>query len=177
MTTPSEKSYSEKDRRHQYYLLNKESIKQKSHERYMANREKAKQQNIEYRKKHKDRLHNLQREDRKNNPEKYLKRNQRWRSAHREQCAKMTRTNWLRRRYGISPDEWEMIFQAQGNRCAICKSDTPGKQSWHLDHDHSTGRVRGILCHMCNILLGSAVDNCDNLMSAIKYLIANNPNS
>ncbi len=53
--------------------------------------------------------------------------------------------------------------------CAICRTDTPGRQ-WFVDHCHTVNRVRGILCGHCNSVLGYAKDDPAILKSAIKYL-------
>ncbi len=54
--------------------------------------------------------------------------------------------------YGIEPDEWNDMFERQGRCCAICRTTTPGGRfnAWNTDHDHQTGKVRGILCARCN---------------------------
>lgn len=56
---------------------------------------------------------------------------------------------------------------AQNNRCAICLRD---KVRLGVDHDHSTGRVRGLLCHKCNAAIGLLEDSRFRLKSALKYL-------
>jgi len=75
--------------------------------------------------------------------------------------------------YGITPEEFTALLEAQGGRCAICGTETPGgKGGWHLDHDHDTGAIRGLLCHACNIALGYMGDDQDRLEAAIEYLRA-----
>lgn len=77
-----------------------------------------------------------------------------------------------KRRYGITSAEWEVRFKAQGNQCAICRADSPGRNChWHTDHDHASGAVRGILCVACNLMLGYARDNPALLESAREYLM------
>lgn len=80
----------------------------------------------------------------------------------------------LKRLYGISLDSWNSILASQENRCAICKTTTPFGNGWHTDHDHDTGKVRGILCHCCNTMLGYAKDNQNHLLSGISYLVKHN---
>jgi hypothetical protein len=76
--------------------------------------------------------------------------------------------------YGISAAEWDSLFLLQGSKCAICGATEPGgKRGWHGDHDHATNKFRGILCHICNVMLGHARDDSSILASAIEYL--NNP--
>jgi hypothetical protein len=54
----------------------------------------------------------------------------------------------------MTPAEWEAIFQEQGRACAICRATEPRGAGWHTDHSHTSGAVRGILCHDCNVALG-----------------------
>lgn len=63
------------------------------------------------------------------------------------------------------------MLSAQGGTCAICKSPDPkGKGKFHVDHCHSTGRVRGLLCHACNLALGHMHDDPVRLREAALYL-------
>ncbi|MCM4077602.1 endonuclease VII domain-containing protein [Paractinoplanes hotanensis] len=72
----------------------------------------------------------------------------------------------LRARYGIGQVEFDDLLWRQGNVCAICRAPDPQ----HVDHDHRTGAVRGILCFNCNGGLGQFRDNQDYLAGAIEYL-------
>lgn len=78
---------------------------------------------------------------------------------------------YLLREYGLTTEKWNTIFELQGHCCAICGTGTPGpKGFWHTDHCHTSGLVRGILCHNCNLLLGYAKDSEKTLTTAIEYL-------
>jgi len=79
----------------------------------------------------------------------------------------------LKSRYGITLEEYEAMAQKQRNVCAIC--DQPEKDRYKrrlcVDHNHATGEIRGLLCHMCNTGLGKFIDNPVLLNSAAQYLI------
>lgn len=72
----------------------------------------------------------------------------------------------LRRRYGIAVEHYDAMFEEQQGLCAICR-DAPAA---HVDHDHATGRVRGLLCFNCNGALGQFRDRADLMMLAVHYL-------
>jgi hypothetical protein len=72
----------------------------------------------------------------------------------------------LKRRYGIGADDFDRMVAAQGGVCAICGRPDPE----HVDHDHETGEVRGILCFNCNGGLGQFRDDVDALRAAAAYL-------
>jgi len=79
------------------------------------------------------------------------------------------------RDYGITRDEYEAMVARQGGRCAICHENprpVRGCIRLHVDHDHVTGKVRGLLCQLCNLALGKFRDDPRRLMSAIHYLAA-----
>lgn len=79
---------------------------------------------------------------------------------------------WVSRldKYGITKAQFDSLFSAQGSCCAVCKIADPGGKGWHLDHDHRTDKVRGILCSRCNVGLGMFRDNPALLEAAIGYL-------
>lgn len=75
------------------------------------------------------------------------------------------------RAYGLTQERYDEMLAAQDGRCAICRGDTPGgKGGWHVDHDHATDLIRGLLCHHCNIMLGMAHDDPARLRAAATYL-------
>ena len=74
----------------------------------------------------------------------------------------------LRKNYGITLEQWDQMFLDQGSKCAVCKS--ADAQRWHVDHCHTTQRVRGILCSHCNLMIGHAKDNIRTLLTAAEYL-------
>ena len=75
-----------------------------------------------------------------------------------------------KRRYGVTAEQWDRVFEAQGRVCGCCGTDRPskggGKLTWHTDHDHKTRRVRGILCISCNVILGKLGDTSGEVAKA-----------
>ena len=65
---------------------------------------------------------------------------------------KRRRRGWKRR--GIDVAAAEAALQAHDGYCDLCRTGTPGTNGWHVDHDHATGKVRGVLCYRCNTSLG-----------------------
>ena len=76
------------------------------------------------------------------------------------------------RRFGMTLPEYDSLVVAQGGRCAICLKESPGSRynRFAVDHDHKTGKVRGLLCRACNTGLGFFEDDQKLLMSAMRYL-------
>jgi hypothetical protein len=88
-----------------------------------------------------------------------------------KECSdRRTVENGRKRLYGISPEQFEKKLQEQKGVCSICHKPEKGKRSLNIDHDHASGKVRGILCSKCNLLLGYSGDNINILMNAIDYL-------
>jgi hypothetical protein len=79
----------------------------------------------------------------------------------------------LWKKYKLTLQEFDDMFEAQGMRCLICNGvDPKGKGHWHIDHNHITKKVRGILCHHCNIALGHLRDDperCDRAAAYLRY--------
>ena len=81
--------------------------------------------------------------------------------------------NNIKKKFGITAIQYYMMLDAQGGKCAICRGteiDSKRNDRMPVDHCHSTGRVRGILCTKCNRGIGLLGENCDTLRAAIEYL-------
>lgn len=79
--------------------------------------------------------------------------------------------------YKLSLEEVESMLVTQDNGCAICRGNkkiSAKRKDLYIDHCHSTGKVRGMLCSACNSMLGFACDNTDTLRAAIIYLEKSN---
>jgi hypothetical protein len=88
--------------------------------------------------------------------------------AHKHDIARRTRTKRLQKHYGLSDEEYDTLLARQGGACAICRRRLRGRLC--VDHCHSTGLVRGLLCRKCNLGLGCLVDDAASLISAFAYL-------
>lgn len=83
--------------------------------------------------------------------------------------------NKLQYKYGITAENYETLLKEQNYSCAICKTKNPsskrkGSNKFHVDHCHSTGKVRGLLCNSCNTAIGYLNDDETNLVAALRYL-------
>lgn len=74
------------------------------------------------------------------------------------------------RRYGLTVEQYDAIWERQGRRCGICGVTEPTKKGWVIDHCHDTGIVRGILCSRCNVGIGMLGDSEANVAKAGWYL-------
>lgn len=104
--------------------------------------------------KHKDKYNNRRKEYYKKYPEKQ-------------------RTNNLKSHYGITIEQYDELYKKQGGTCAVCgwvPTNIGRYGKLCVDHSHTTNKVRGLLCHKCNLMLGKADDSIDKLQKAIAYL-------
>lgn len=104
-----------------------------------------------------------------------VERNRRYRVANRERVLAIERRSWLKTAYGISVEAYDAMLEAQGGGCAICGATEPGGRTKHfpVDHCHTTGAIRGLLCTKCNRGLGLFNDDTDRMERAVKYLKGN----
>lgn len=78
------------------------------------------------------------------------------------------RDKGLRRRYGISSEQYEEMRERQGGACAVCRQVPEGNLC--VDHSHADGQVRDLLCRSCNSALGLAKENAETLRGLAEYL-------
>lgn len=84
------------------------------------------------------------------------------------------RRTWLKIQYGMTLQDYDAMLAKQGGVCAIHRGPNNINQPFHVDHDHKTGKVRGLLCNNCNTILGHAKDSILVLEAAIRYLEEHN---
>lgn len=83
------------------------------------------------------------------------------------------RANNLKNKHGISMEEYEVMYKKQGGICSICEwvpTNVGRFGKLCVDHCHSTNKLRGLLCHQCNLMIGIAKDKQDILLKGIEYL-------
>lgn len=92
------------------------------------------------------------------------------------EAKKKAREYQLRKKFGLSMADYEAMLLAQGGKCAICQSEHSGRKdrnNFSVDHDHSTGKVRGLLCSGCNTGIGNLRESPAILLRAAEYLRVN----
>jgi hypothetical protein len=96
-----------------------------------------------------------------------------WRKKQREENSEKFRradkNTKLKIKFGITLEQYEEMLERQSGVCWICKRPEPTR-ALAVDHDHTTGAVRGLLCTACNNMLGTARENVDALKRAIRYI-------
>ncbi len=80
------------------------------------------------------------------------------------------RDGYLRRKFGINAETYDEMLAGQDGVCAICRRPPRDDISLHVDHEHGTGRVRGLLCFRCNNALGDFEDDASLLLRAADYV-------
>lgn len=80
------------------------------------------------------------------------------------------RRSRFKRKYGITEEEYAAMARLQGNVCAICRGPQVAGRDFAVDHDHTTGSVRGLLCSNCNLGIGNFRDDPELIALAIAYV-------
>lgn len=141
-----------------------------------------KQDRVEYAKKYREENMPKILEYRKSTKNIKSQKNKEWYQTVKEEKKKFYHENkehkkniTYKSKYGITLEEYNKLLTSQNNACAICKSsgDECGR-ALAIDHDHLTGKIRGLLCSKCNISLGNINDNIEILETMIQYLKNNN---
>jgi hypothetical protein len=131
------------------------------------------QENIQrYRKNTKEKRRVWNGEWRESHKDKYREWVQKWRVDNPERTREIDGKATLKKRHGITLEDYARMLKEQGGCCEICgRPSTDYKRSLHVDHDHSTGKVRGLLCVKCNSGIGYFCDNTALLENAKSYLL------
>lgn len=125
-----------------------------------------------YTEKHPDRVREQKADWYERNRQRSLDRVAKWRKENPE----AEFNGHLRRKYGITREQYNAMLEKQCGKCAICGGSPVGRVKgrpatrFDVDHDHETKAVRGLVCHPCNVMLGQARDRIEVLQAAIFYL-------
>jgi hypothetical protein len=149
-----------------------EKMERYGREKMLAQKRESYQRNKEH---HKAKVY----EYRAKNKEKWLAENREYQRKRRISQPDWEYTRSLKKNYGLTLDEFKAMLHSQGNACAICK-EAFEHEFWRkpnrmrrrgvVDHCHETGVVRGVLCNLCNVTLGSSRDDSQILRLAALYL-------
>ena len=108
------------------------------------------------------------------NPERYREYKRQWHQKRLEEdragVRAQTRRAWLGREYGMSEEEYDSMNLRQQGMCGICGDEAQAGKALHVDHDHDTGVVRGLLCGHCNRAIGLLRDDPKIDEKAAAYL-------
>jgi hypothetical protein len=93
-----------------------------------------------------------------------------WQKDHPERARAAQRRHHLKKQYGMTVEEFDRLLVACNGRCTICGNKFLNSKDTNIDHDHATGKFRGILCSCCNRALGYARDSPQVLRLMADYL-------
>ena len=130
-------------------------------------REKTKKYRQKWHKDNAQRIREQARTRYKLNPKKMVNKSQEYYKKHRQEIHDRIRFN----KYGITGDEFRKIIEQQGLKCPICTRSI--EKNLSVDHDHATGKIRGIICNNCNLSIGNAEDSPMRLRAMADYLEKN----
>jgi hypothetical protein len=154
-------------------ILGVVTLDRKAEERRIRDRERT----AKYRRENPEKVREIQKRSKesiKNNPDRLAKLRE-WQKRYREKNRRALSDGERKRRFGITPQEYEKRFNSQNGVCAICFNPETatrlGKiKALSVDHCHKTGAIRGLLCSDCNTGIGKLKDDPKVLQSAIRYL-------
>lgn len=137
------------------YIKRKEQANKASKEWYLNNKDKVKEYNKKYHMENKE----------KNKPKK-----KQWEENNKEKNKEVKRKSYLKRKYGLSIEDYNDMFVKQKGCCAICgRHQSKIKGILNVDHDHLTGCIRGLLCTKCNSFIGYIYEDPKVLHKIVNY--------
>lgn len=110
---------------------------------------------------------------REDNPDRYRANQARFVETGGKKLA--DRRSYLKRKYGITLEEYDAKLAEQGGVCAVCGREPRPDISLHVDHDHATDAIRGLLCFVCNVAIGLISEDHERLDSIRRYLHVHDP--
>lgn len=136
-------------------------------------REERSAYNKAYKEKHKEQIEKRRKKFYQENRERLVAAQKKYNETHITEIKAYRRKYYRYKSYGIDKISFEQLLHQQNNRCKICEVEFDLEVKWkspHIDHNHSTGKVRSLLCQKCNLGLGNFRETPDFLVRAIEYL-------
>ncbi len=151
-----------------YREKNRDRLNEKNREYRKNNKEKVKETNDRWISNNNDKVLAKSKRYRDNNLDTCRQRNREWYQSNKD----MVKDRTLRRKYGITLEQFNGMLGKQGGHCALCPT-LPSEQkngTLVVDHCHATGKIRGLLCNPCNTAIGLLKEDKEVLKRAIGYL-------
>ena len=145
-----------------YRAESKENIKKYNKKYYAENKEKIKESRKQYREKNPKKIKEIAKKYYLENSEEIRKN----KKQYREKNLEIYKNARLKRKYGITLEQYNAMSQEQDNVCFICKQ----QKKLVVDHCHNTGAVRGLLCNECNTAIGFLKETPQYFINALEYL-------
>lgn len=136
--------------------------------------EQRREINRAYREKHREKVKAKKAAEYRADPERFKARNRAWKLANPEKYRRRNAVRHRAKTYGLTPEGLTRLLAAQHEACAICGAPLYGGPETCVDHDHTTGAVRGLLCQNDNKALGLLTDDPARLRRAASYLETHN---
>jgi hypothetical protein len=93
-----------------------------------------------------------------------------WRAKNAERLKESSRVKHLKRKFNLTLEEYNSMSDSQNGLCAICQQKCETEMNLAVDHCHTTGKIRGLLCKNCNTAIGLFKEDTDNMLRAIEYI-------
>lgn len=161
-----------------YRAEHKEKIKERDKQYHAEHKKEAKEYEKQYRAEHKEKIKEWKKQYNANRIEENKEYGKQYRVKNKERIKqynnnhkKEEKIRHLRNKYNITPEQYNELFNKQNGKCMICKKhQSELKKLLGVDHNHKTGKVRGLLCDNCNKGIGLLKEDINILINAINYL-------
>ena len=158
--------FNEKEYMKKYRIKNKEKLREYGEQYYKDNKEILLERSKQWVKDNPEKCKKISKRYYEKNHKELIERARRWTKDHPEKLKEKNLS-----RYNLSYEDWVKMWVSQDGECAICKEPFAKQSEAHVDHNHETGKIRGLLCVKCNSALGFLNDNPKLTAKATKYLL------
>lgn len=151
----------------QYFVLHREEARRASYRYRREHPDRERERNRKYRESHRDAMRLWGRQYYWKRADEMREKARVWRAKHIDVVKEMKRRSHLKRKYNLSVEEYRQMLLMQDGKCAICGR----AKTLHVDHDHSTGKIRGLLCATCNLAIGGFEASSAEPSAIVQYLM------